>query len=37
MPWINFGRWCNAAGKVFFSRRVYLGHRWTPFVIIKLR
>lgn len=38
MPWLNFGKWNRAAGKVFIAQRVYLqGYKWTPIVVLRFR
>lgn len=38
MIWISLGRYCDAGGRWFHYRRLYIkGYIWTPFVNIKLR
>jgi len=38
MLWINFGTWDSAASQLFSFRRIFLkGHKWTPFIIVRLR
>jgi len=38
MLWINFGVWDCGAGHWFSFKRIFLkGHKWTPFIIVRLR
>ncbi len=37
VPFIKFGKWSVYAHNIFLFRRMYLRHRWTPFVWIAVR
>jgi len=38
MFWLNFGKWNNASGAMFYRQRVYIhGWKWTPIIHITPR
>lgn len=37
MIWFSFRKYSLAAGRFFHYKRIYIKHKWTPFVKIEWR